>query len=104
MNVEFTPDEWYEHHRRKVVWFSAIDDEKVINCAISIEALADHFGAYADDPLLAFRNHRQQIWDIAEKLIAERRFEDDGTIMIQSADLSADSQRRERSRSVRIIE
>jgi hypothetical protein len=104
MNIEFTPDEWYEHHRSNVVWFSAIDDEKVLNCAVSIEALTDHFGGYADDPLPAFRNHRQQIWDIAAKLIAERRFEDDGTIMIQSADLAADSQRRERSRSVRIIE
>jgi len=87
MNIEFTPDESYEHHRRNVVWFSAIDDEKVITCAISIEALTDHFSAYADDPLPAFRNHRQQIWDIAAKLIAERRFEGDGTILIQSADL-----------------
>ena len=87
MNIEFTPDESYEHHRRNVVWFSAIDDEKVINCAISIEALTEHFGAYADDPLPAFGNHRQKIWDIAAKLIAERRFEDDGTIVIQSADL-----------------
>jgi len=26
MNVEFTPDESYEHHRRNVVWFSAVDD------------------------------------------------------------------------------
>lgn len=87
MNIEFTPDESYEHHRRNVVWFSAIDDEKVINCAISIEALTEHFDAYADDPLPAFRNHRQQIWNTAAKLIAERRFEDDGTIVIQSADL-----------------
>ena len=39
MSVEFTPDESYEHHRRNVVWFSAVDDEKVIDCAISIEAL-----------------------------------------------------------------
>jgi len=89
MNIEFTPDEWYEHHRRNVVWFSAIDDEKVINCAISIDALTDHFGAYADDPLPAFRKHRQQIWDIAAMLIAERRFEDDGTIIVRSADLTA---------------
>ena len=104
MNIEFTPDEWYNHHRRNVVWFSAIDEDKVINCAISIEALADHFGAFYDDPLPAFRNHRQQIWDIAVKLIAERRFEDDGTIMIQSADLAADSLRQLRSPSARMIE
>lgn len=86
MDIEFTPDESYEHHRRNVVWFSAIDDEKVIQCAISMEALTDHFGAYADDPLPAFRKHRQRIWDIAEKLIAERRFESDGTILIHSTD------------------
>ena len=29
MNVEFTPDESYEHHRRNVVWFSAVDKEKL---------------------------------------------------------------------------
>ena len=87
MSVEFTPDESYEHHRRNVVWFSAVDDEKVIECAISIEALIEHFGAYTDDPLPAFRKHRQQVWDTAAKLIAQRRFEDDGRILIQSADL-----------------
>ena len=88
MNIEFTPDESYEHHRRNVVWFSAIDDEKVINCAISIEALTEHFGAYADDPLPAFRKHRQRIWDVASTLITQRRFEDDGTILIQSSDMT----------------
>jgi len=88
MSVEFTPDESYQHHRRSVVWFGAVDDDKVIHCAISLEALAEHFGAYADDPLPAFREHRQQIWDLAAKLIAQRRFEDDGTILIQSADFA----------------
>ena len=87
MTVEFTPDESYQHHRRSVVWFGAVDDDKVIDCAISLDALTDHFGAYADDPLPAFRKHRQQIWDLAAKLIAQRRFEDDGTILIHSADI-----------------
>jgi len=88
MNIEFTPDEWHEHHRLNVVWFRAVVDEKVVECAISIEALTEHFGAYTDNPLPAFRSHRQQIWDSAAKLIAERRFEEDGTILIRSADLS----------------
>ena len=88
MTIEFTPDESYEHHRRSVVWFDAVDDDKVIHCAISIDALIEHFGAFADDPLPAFRKHRQQIWDLAAKLIAERRFEDDGTILLHSADLA----------------
>jgi hypothetical protein len=87
MSIEFTPDEWYDPHRRQVVWFSAVDDEKVIQCGISIEALVENFGAFADDPLTAFRGHRERIWQCAGRFIAERRFEDDGTILIRSADL-----------------
>ena len=44
--IDFAADEWYDHHRRKIVWFTAIIDEKTINCGISIEALRDHFGAF----------------------------------------------------------
>ncbi|HEY7556252.1 MAG TPA: DUF1488 domain-containing protein [Candidatus Binatia bacterium] len=86
-NIEFTADEWYDHHRRKVVWFSAVVDEKCIDCGVSIEALRDHFGAYVDDPLPAFRSHRARIQEVASKLIIERRFEDDGSVIIRSADL-----------------
>ena len=89
MNIEFNPDEWYEPHRRQVVWFTAIDDNKVITCGVTIDALIDHFEAFADNPLPAFRTHRERIWSSATRLIAERRFEDDGTLLIRSADLSA---------------
>ena len=40
MNIEFAADEWYEHHRAKVVWFSAIVDGECLDCGISIDALA----------------------------------------------------------------
>ena len=86
-NIEFAADEWYDHHRRKVVWFSAIVDDKCIDCGISIEALRDHFGAYYDDPLPVFRTNRATIQAAATKLIMARRFEDDGKILIRSADL-----------------
>lgn len=87
MDIEFFADEWYDPHRRKIVWFSAVIDEKSIDCGISIDALTEHFGAFQDDPLPAFRMHREKIREIASKLIAERRFEDDGTLLIRSADL-----------------
>lgn len=87
MDIEFSADESYEPHRQKVVWFHAIIDEKTIDCGISIEALADHFGAFYDDPLPAFRRHRERIQAAATRLIAQRRFEDDGTIVIRRADL-----------------
>ena len=87
--IDFAADEWYDHHRRKIVWFTAIIDEKTINCGISIEALRDHFGAYYDDPLPAFRTHRAIILEAATRLMMERRFEDDGTVLIRSADLAS---------------
>jgi hypothetical protein len=86
-NIEFFADEWYDHHRRKVVWFSAIVDEKRIDCGISMEALADHFSGFYDDPLPIFKAHRERIQEAATKLISRRRFEDDGTVLIRSADL-----------------
>jgi Protein of unknown function (DUF1488) len=87
MNIEFWADEWHDHHRRKLVWFTAIVDEKSVQCGISIEALRDHFGAFYDDPLPAFRSHRERIQQTAAELINQRRFEDDGTVLIRSADL-----------------
>jgi hypothetical protein len=87
MVIKFNADEWYDQHRRKVVWFSAIVDDKSIDCGVSIEALADHFGAFYDDPLPAFRSHREHIQEAATTPITQRRFEDDGTIIIRSADL-----------------
>ena len=87
MDIEFTANEWFDHHKRKVVWFSAIVDEKCIDCGISIEALRDHFGAYSDDPLPVFKSNRARIQEAAAKLIIERRFEDDGTVLVRNADL-----------------
>ena len=87
MDIEFLADEWYEPHRRKIVWFTAVIDEKTIDCGISIDALVYEFGAFQDDPLPAFRKHREEIRDLAANLIAKRRFEDDGTLLIRRADL-----------------
>jgi hypothetical protein len=62
-------------------------DEKSLDCGISMEALADHFGAFYDDPLPAFRSHRERIQNAATRLIEQRRFQDDGRIIIRGADL-----------------
>jgi len=87
VNIEFMADEWHDQHRRKVVWFTAVVDEKSIECGITIDALVKHFGAYYDDPLPSFRSNRQRIEAVAAELIARRRFEDDGKILIATADL-----------------
>jgi uncharacterized protein DUF1488 len=85
--IKFADDEWYEHHRRKVVWFTGSTDGKRVACGISIEALADHFGSYFDDPLPAFRANRKRIEAVARRLIKRKRLEADGTVLIRTADL-----------------
>ncbi len=87
IEIKFASNEWYDHHRRKVVWFTALVDSKRIDCGISIEALGDHFGAYYDDPLPAFRANRERIEAVATALIRQGRFENDGTLLIRSVDL-----------------
>ena len=87
MKITFATDEWYDHHRRKVVWFTALVDGRRVDCGISIEALRDHFGAYYDDPLPIFRTNRGRIEAVATRLITQGRFENDGTLLIRSADL-----------------
>ena len=87
MKIKFATDEWYDHHRRKVVWFTALVDGKRVDCGISIDALRDHFGAYHDDPLPVFRANRRRIEAVAATLIMQGRFESDGTLLIRSSDL-----------------
>jgi hypothetical protein len=87
MKITFAEDEWYEHHRRKVVWFTALVDGKRVDCGVSIEALSDHFGAFYDDPLPVFRANRRRIEAVAVNLIKQRRFEGDGTLLIKGTDL-----------------
>jgi hypothetical protein len=85
--IEFSDGEWYEPHRKKIVWFRATVDEKWIDCGVSLDALRDHFGAPFDDPIPAFRSNRARIEQTAANLIEARRFETDGTIIVRSADL-----------------
>ena len=85
--ITFAEDEWYDHHRRKVVWFTALVDGKRVDCGVSIEALGDHFGAFYDDPLPVFRANRRRIETVAATLIMQGRLESDGTLLIKGADL-----------------
>jgi hypothetical protein len=75
----------YDSHRM-VVLFVAIVSNETIGCAISHEALTDHFENNALQPAAAFSRHRAAIERIAEKLISQKRFESDGSILIRTAD------------------
>ncbi|WP_084170207.1 DUF1488 family protein [Paraburkholderia ferrariae] len=64
MHVEFIDDEPIYDGANLLVRFGARVDGKPAECAITAEALEDHFGAHAsqEDALLnAFRAHRRRI-------------------------------------------
>ena len=70
----------------RVVRFAAIVGNETIACAISTEALTDHFENDPQRPAMVFARHRSAIEGIADKLITGRRFEPDGSILIRTAD------------------
>jgi hypothetical protein len=72
---------------RKVARFPAQSEDGRIECAISLQALEDHFGADEKlEALQAFRNHRGEIERVAERIIRRRRLAPDGSVLIRSQD------------------
>src|SRR6267154_1885160 len=72
---------------RDIVFFYAQDGEACVRCAISSEALDDHFQGDGKDKLEVFRTNRQDIeQEVRRKYIAGDT-EVDGSILIHSDDL-----------------
>jgi hypothetical protein len=71
-----------------LIHFTAIVDKThTIRCAISLEALANHFAKDSTVPLIdIFLRRRSTIEKIAERLIAQKRFENNRSILIRSSD------------------
>ncbi len=75
---------------RDVVRFEGRDGDRRIACAISGEALEDHFGARGTghrQRLAAFHAHRDEIEDQARRKYTAAWLEPDGSVLIRSQDL-----------------
>lgn len=75
---------------REIVLFPGDTGDGEITCAISVEALEDHFGvrgASRRARLAAFRAHRPEIEDVARRKLAAHQREPDGSILIRARDL-----------------
>ena len=83
MSVNFPQIEAWDGSRM-VVLFPAESGGRQINCAVSIEALKDHFARDHLTPLETFRAHRWQLERMAEYLIVRKRFESDGSVLVRS--------------------
>jgi len=72
---------------RSVVSFKGRDGDKIISCAISREAVDDHFGGDNKDKLKVFNANRERIEHEARRKYLAGRVESDGSVLIKSMDL-----------------
>ncbi len=79
------PKEKYDSSKGVVV-FTGIDGNKKVSCAISFEALDDHFGN-GKNPLKNFVKNRTIIENEAKKKYFNDKIESDGSILIRTEDL-----------------
>lgn len=89
--LEFTETDARYDERRDVVLFRGTASGEGVHCAISREALEDHFkpqGSGSSARLAAFKRHRRTIEELAEQKFRACQFETDGTILIRTLDVS----------------
>jgi len=72
---------------KMVVLFSGMDGDKTVSCAISWEALGDHFDGDNKDPVKVFRKHRERIEHEARRKYLAGQLESDGSVLIKTEDL-----------------
>lgn len=75
---------------RDVVLFAGKTLEGEITCAVSGEALEDHFGARGSSArarLTAFRVNRPVIEDVARRKLTAHQHETDGSILVKTTDI-----------------
>jgi Fic family protein/DNA-binding transcriptional ArsR family regulator len=79
------PEERYDIGRDVVV-FWGLDRDQRIPCAISREALDDHFRGDNRNKLEVFRDNRPAMEEITRRKYLSGRVEPDGTVLIRTAD------------------
>ena len=70
-----------------VVLFTGEDDKRTVLCAISHEALADHFDGEIRNPVKVFQANRAYIEYEAQRKYLAGRLEPDGSVLIKTEDL-----------------
>ena len=71
----------------KMATIAATVDKKRVLCRISLDVLKDNFGASAEDPMRSVVEYRTNIQEVANKLIENENYEEDGSILIRARDL-----------------
>lgn len=80
------PNARYDFERMIVVFFGK-EGEKSVRCAISSEALNDHYKSKSKDPIKIFLENHSAIEHEAVRKYLANRLEADGSILIKTIDL-----------------
>lgn len=70
-----------------VATITAEVDKRRVPCRVSMEVLQEKFAFFADEPLRAVAQNRSILQASSRMLIANEAFEEDGSIVIRSADI-----------------
>ena len=82
----FTEQDEYYESRLGVVLFSGRDGDKIIQCAISNEALEDYFQGDKKDPVKVFQANRETIEHAARRKYLTGKREASASIFLQNSD------------------
>lgn len=80
------PKPFFDTHRDVVIFFGK-DGDKKVSCAISREALEDHFNANDKDILKVFSQNQSYIEHQARRKYLSQLLENDGSVLVKSEDL-----------------
>ena len=70
-----------------VVVFTGRDSNKVVQCAISSEALEDHFHGDGKNLLKVFQTNHERIEHEARRKYLAENLESDGSVLLRSGDI-----------------
>lgn len=73
----------------KVATLAAEVNKNRVMCRISFDVLRKKFRASKDDPMRAVAENRASIRAAAKRLIETKAFEEDGSVVVRAADLTA---------------
>jgi hypothetical protein len=86
-NLRFPEPDAQYNFGRAIVVFWGLDGNSRVRCAISREALDDHFGGARRDKVEVFKEHRQAIQEKARRKYLAGDTERDGSVLIRTTDL-----------------
>jgi uncharacterized protein DUF1488/Fic/DOC family protein len=85
-DLTFAEPEARYNFERGIVVFWAQDENRRVRCAISREALDDHFGADDRDKVEVLQEHRHEIEEVVRRKYLAGDTERDGSVLIRTTD------------------